>query len=118
MCRISTGEAHHNILLAEDLRLTCCPCSPKTLPRSHGEGEGSGRGPGDEEGPPQGDEGAQGHEVSWGGLLRLVRSGSPVRAPAPACGCLHRVVERGPHGAPLWAVEHGLWYIGSVYAHQ
>ena len=56
---------------------------------SHGEGEGgSSRGPGDEEGHAAGDEGPEGHEVSWE-LLRLVRSGSLVRRPAPVCGCLH-----------------------------
>ena len=88
----------------------------------HVEGDeegGGGSGPGDEEGPAQGDEGTEGHEVSWGEVLPLVRSGSLVRAPAPACGCLHRVVERGPHGASLWGVEHGFSYVGSaVYASQ
>ena len=62
----------------------------RNLSSSHGEGdeEGGGGGPGDEEGQAQGEEGAEGHEVSW---VRqpLVRSGSPMRVLAPVCGCLH-----------------------------
>ena len=44
------------------------------------------------------------------GSLVLSRSGSPVRAPAPVCGRLHTLVERGPHGPSLETVEHGLLY--------
>ena len=69
--------------------------SLRSLPRSHGEGEGGGRGPGDEEGQAQGDEGAEGHEVSWVRLIPLVRSGPLVVAPAPVRGCLRALVERG-----------------------
>merc|ERR1712093_4148 len=85
-------------------------CSPWTLSSRHGEGdEGGGAHEGDEGrehpcegdeggGPEEGDEGREraregdegggpeeGHEVSWGGLVLLVRSGSPLHAPAPVC---------------------------------
>ena len=49
---------------------------------------------------------------SWDhGALPLSRSGSLVRAPAPVCGRLHTLVERGRHGPFLWTVEHRLLYI-------
>ena len=69
----------------------------RNLSSSHGEGdeEGGGGGPDDEEGQAQGDEGAEGHEVSRGRLLPLVRSGPLVAAPAPVRGCLRALVERG-----------------------
>merc|ERR1711964_379400 len=69
--------------------------SLRSLLRSHGEGEGGGRGPGDEEGQAQGDEGAEGHEVSRGRLFPLLCSGPLVVAPAPVRGCLRALVERG-----------------------
>ena len=70
--------------------------------RHEGHEEGEGRGAGPEEG----------HEVSsWDGALPLVCSGSLVRAPAPVCGRLHTLVERGRHGPSLWTVEHGLLYV-------
>merc|ERR1712093_175992 len=65
----------------------------------HEEGEGRGAGP------------EEGHEVSsWDGALLLSRSGSLVRAPAPVCGRLHTLVERGRHRPSLWTVEHELLY--------
>merc|ERR1711881_639875 len=49
------------------------------------------RGQGDE-----GGEGAEGHEVSWGMCTPgEVRSGPLLAVPAPMCGCLRTVVERG-----------------------
>merc|ERR1711959_216923 len=52
-----------------------------------------------------GAEGDEGDEVSWR-MSTLVRLGSLVIVPAPMCGCLRTVVERGCTRGE--AAEHGL----------
>merc|ERR1712216_540516 len=95
--------------------------SLSSFPRSHGEGdegdeardrpcqEGRGGAEGHEgdearEHPCQG-QGDEGNEVSWR-MSTLVRLGSLVIVPAPMCGCLRTVVERGCTRGE--AAEHGL----------